>query len=211
MSVYSAASYDPSIDRTLLFEGDPRISIVRDTFDVQKNYTRERFKIPGQAGNLDIGGTADGLIITMTLEIEDDDLEDFHTRFIALENALAGNGEGKFEFYLRYVDSDNFWKYTNCALSSIKEAEGVQDAKNTALNNRFDLTILSEDASASIKENGTLIVGTIDEQQSTNLLNTTSIYICDDLIVQNEIGEIKFRINAALQTMTVVGEINQIL
>lgn len=211
MSIYTTAAYDPSIDRSLLFEGDPRISIVRDTFDVQKTYTRERFKIPGQDGNLDIGGTANGLTISMVLEIEDDVLEDFHTRYIALESALEGDGEGKFEFYLRYVDSNNFWKYTNCTLSSIKEAEGVQDAKNTALNNRFDLSIFSQDATPSIKEDGTFVIGETEVQTSTNLVSTSSVYICDDFIVQNEAGEIKFRISAPLQTMTVVGTISQTL
>jgi len=209
MTAYTEAAHAPSIDNSLLFNDDPRINII--DIDPRVTYTRERFKIPGADGELDIGGTPNGMAISLQLEIGDDVLSDFHARKAALLSALQGDGDGKFEFYLRYIDADNFWKYTKCVLNSFQDMVGRQDAKQNNLNNQFSVEILSEDTVPSVKENGSFVEGSTEDTTTANLLNTSKIYISDNFIVQNEAGEIKFNMDANLQKLTIVGVLDESL
>lgn len=217
-TLYTAAAYKPQfVSDSGTFHLDETGSTNPVTtiaaMSVSRAYRVDSYNVPGINGTSVLGTNMDGLQISLTLEIASATLSEWDDRRIDLEAILEGNEYSQFDFYLR-KDGDNYWVYKNCVVTSYAPRVGAQDPKNPEIvtNCTIDIELLSEDATPTIKNDGTFLQGGTDPETSgVTIIGSTKLLIADELIVQNNTGDIKFRVSAITQTMEVVGTITETL
>ncbi len=215
MTIYIDSAFNPrfvaSGHPTFVFNDDPKASV--ESLSVGHGRRVSNHVIPGTDGQVIIGSQKDGLTIDLTLQISSDDLEGYTGRKNALESILEGGDEAKFDFYLRFVDSDNFWRYSNCVLLNKTMLEGAQDPVNPAIVAKATvvLQIVSADSTPTIKSNGVVEEGDETLTQTGESLTAIRFLISDELIVQNEFGVIMCKISAATGRFEIVGTLTQTL
>ena len=213
MTIYSDAAYAPKFQigqgSPWEFSDAPQANIL--DMHVEEGRRVSNHVIPGRDGSLIIGSKKDGIQISLEIEIATEILSEYRTRRSDLEDILEGGDDGTFDFYLRYVDSDNYWVYTNCAVENISLLEGAQDPTNpnTVAKARITLGLSSADAVPTIISEGVTQVGDETLTADGTTISAVTFLITDELIVQNEFGDIKFKISAATSRMEVVGTITQ--
>ena len=217
MSVYETTAYNPKIvygGSTFLFDN----TTVRINIGSPIRFTRsdrvEQFEIPATDGALILGKTRGGMQGSLTLEFATSDLQTYLTRKTALLTALEGGVESKFDLYLRYVDAYNYYCIRNCACTDIDLPDGPQDPYSPDIVEAVTgtISIVSEDYEPSIMVLGVMESGIeVAEADAVTYYGATRFLICDEFIVQNTLGEIKFHMSAVTGKLTIVGTLEQTL
>jgi hypothetical protein len=221
MALFDSTAYKPKIvygASTFQFndvdsDGTARVSIL----DIQVTRGRRvsRFEIPNADGTIILGSNKAGLTISITVEISATSLETFVDRRDALFAALEGLNESKFTFYRRYEDANNYACFTNCVCTGISGLDGPHDPiiANTLTTQQGTIDLESEDSDETIVDSGTATSGDTDlvSEGTQSVENAVDFIVQDKFIVQDPFGNIRFKIDATAQTVTIVGTITETL
>lgn len=213
VDIYDSDGYEPKIvsDATSFFFNSvslasPRVNIMN--LNPTSGRDGEHYKIPGTDGSITTGSSKIPLTLSMDLEISSTDLEIFMDRKQELMDILeGGTADNKFDFYLRYLDTNNYIMYPDCTLKSMSFPFGRQDVKNTQDGLYLGTVEFHCDkGEPSIKIGGAFESGDVTvTEDSTTYIGAVTMLISDELIVQNSSGDVKLRFDASVPQFDIVG------